>query len=386
MTQQNIETGVDKLVDLISQKKRVSINDAANELGVSIPVIQEWADFLEDEGLITIEYKLSRTYLCERKLSKGEVEKKAKEYSSKKDAFTRKVETALKSLERESEGLERIKEEFAKLKDAIGSDIDQVREELQELKHYEELKRNIDKDILQQRLDYQQMIENIHRQIGEQKKKHDAFIEDIHLEKSKIEESRVEISYLEKREDNLQKRLDALKEILKSLDGKMDDQRKNMKTSLDKINYYIKESDKLQKDLSFRMKTELEPVMAAAKEKEEKILSIQDSILKKIMDKKSKIEKYKNESMEAADKFKAFFDKKAKTQELIATLEKDKVELEKDLQALITKATSFQLATQNNDVKGYVKDLHKSFDELEHKKSSFIKKIGELTEIINKKE
>ena len=127
-SQINIETGVDKLVDIIERKKRVSINEAADELGVSIPVVQEWADFLEDEGLITIEYKLSRTYLCERKLNKKEIEKKAKEYSSKKDAFTRKVEMALKSMERESAGFDRIKEEFKKLHESIGSDIDAVRE------------------------------------------------------------------------------------------------------------------------------------------------------------------------------------------------------------------------------------------------------------------
>ena len=172
--QKNIETGVDKLVDLINRRKRVSTTDAADELGVSIPVIQEWAAFLEDESLITIDYKLSKTYLCERKLSKGEVVKKAKVYASKKDAFTRKVETALRSMRKESEGFERIKTEFKRLKDTIGHDIDQVREELQELRHYEDLKKNIDKDILQQRVDYQDMLNQIHRQIAEKRKKYES--------------------------------------------------------------------------------------------------------------------------------------------------------------------------------------------------------------------
>lgn len=381
----NIETGVDKLVSLINRKKKLSINDAANELGVSIPVIQEWADFLEDEGMITVEYKLSRTYLCERKLSKGEVEKKAKVYSSKKDAFTRKVETALSSLQKESAGFDSIKVEFKKLKDTIGSDIDQVREELQELKHYEDLKKNIDKDIIQQRLDYQDMLEKIHRQIAEQRKKYESFIDHIGSEKSKIEEAKVEISYLEKRQDNLKKRLNALREIFKSLDAKITEQNVIIKASTETINVHLKSAEKLQKDIHFRMKSELEPIIQTAKGKEEKILAVQDSILKKIMAKKKEIDKYKFESMKAADDFKAFFNKKAKTQILIDNIDKDKKEIEKELRGLIATAQSFNLSMKSTNVKSYVKDLQKSFQETEKKKSDFAKKLGKLADFINAK-
>jgi chromosome segregation ATPase len=386
MAQKNIETGVDKLLDIIERRKRLSINDAADELGVSVPVIQEWADFLEEEGLITIEYKLSKTYLCERKLNKGEVEKKAKEYSSKKDAFTRKVETALRSLQKESEGFEQIKEEFNKLKDVIGGDIDQVKEELQELKHYEDLKKNIDKDIMQQKLDFQEMLENLNKKISEQQKKHDSFIDEIGAERSKVDESKAEMSYLEKRGDNIRKRVEALGAIIKSIEDKIDEQKKIMRDALQRIESDLDEADKLQKDLKFKMTSELEPIMSAMKEKEEKILSVQDSVLKKMAEKNKEIDKYKLESMQAAEKFNTFFMKKAKTQELITSLNNEKAALEKELQGLIAKATSFNLAVKSSDVKDYVKDLQKSFDDIERKKGSFTKKLDELTDVISKKE
>ena len=382
----SIETGVDKLVDLINRKKKISTNEAANELGVSIPVIQEWADFLEDEGLITVDYKLSRTYLCERKLSKKEVEKKAKVYSSKKDAFTRKVETALKSLQRESEGFEKIKIEFKKLRDTIGRDIDQVREELQELKHYEDLKKNIDKDIIQQRLDFQEMINQVHRKIADQRKKYESFIEELSNERTKIEEAKVEMSYLEKREDNIKKRVDALKEIIKSIENKLAEQKSIIKTSMEKMKADLKDSEKIQKSMKFRMKQEIEPVIKNIKEREEKILSVQDSILKKIMTKKQNIDKYKMESTQAAEKFKSFFDRKAKTEQLINTIDKEKAELEKELQSLIAKAQSFNLSIKSSDVKNYVKELQKSLKNIEEKKSGFSKRLGELTDVISKKD
>lgn len=382
----SIETGVDKLVDLINRKKKISTNEAANELGVSIPVIQEWADFLEDEGLITVDYKLSRTYLCERKLSKKEVEKKARVYSSKKDAFTRKVETALKSLQRESEGFEKIKIEFKKLRDTIGRDIDQVREELQELKHYEDLKKNIDKDIIQQRLDFQEMINQVHRKIADQRKKYESFIEELSNERTKIEEAKVEMSYLEKREDNIKKRVDALKEIIKSIENKLAEQKSIIKTSMERMKADLKDSEKIQKSMKFRMKQEIEPVIKNIKEREEKILSVQDSILKKIMTKKQNIDKYKMESTQAAEKFKAFFDRKAKTEQLINTIDKEKAELEKELQSLIAKAQSFNLSIKSSDVKNYVKELQKSLKNIEEKKSGFSKRLGELTDVISKKD
>lgn len=383
--QKSIETGVDKLVDLVNRRKRLSINEAANELGVTVPVVQEWTDFLEDQGLITVEYKLNRTYLCERKLTKTEVEKKARVYASKKDAFTRRVETALKSLQRESEGFDRIKEEFKKLKDTIGSDIEQVRVELQELKHYEDLKKNIDKDIIQQRLDYQEMVENIHRQIAEHRKKYEGLIEVVSAEKIKIEEARVEMSYLEKKEENMKKRIDALKEIIKTIENKINEQRGIIKSSVDKMKSDLKGADKLQEDLRSRMNTELEPLIKTSREKEEKILSVQDSILKKIMAKKKEIDKYKLESMQAAEEFKTFFERKANTQELINTLEKDKAEIEKELQDLIMKAKSFNLSIKSSDVKNYVRELQKSFKVIENKKESFSKKLGDLVDNITKK-
>jgi len=129
----DIETGVDKLVELIDSKKKISVDDAAKNLGISKVVIQEWADFLEEEKIISIEYKFSKTFLLERTLSEKEVKVKKKEYSSEKDAFVRKVEISLRNLEKDSLGLANIKKEFESLKKQIGGEIEKVRSEVKEL-------------------------------------------------------------------------------------------------------------------------------------------------------------------------------------------------------------------------------------------------------------
>ena len=46
LTSSIIETGVDKLVNLVNRKGKIASEDAAKELGVSTTVVMEWVDFL----------------------------------------------------------------------------------------------------------------------------------------------------------------------------------------------------------------------------------------------------------------------------------------------------------------------------------------------------
>lgn len=53
-----IKTGADMLLDLVNKKKKISINKAANLLGVSEVVVKEWAEYIEEESdLIKLESK-----------------------------------------------------------------------------------------------------------------------------------------------------------------------------------------------------------------------------------------------------------------------------------------------------------------------------------------
>src|SRR4030042_6942873 len=61
-----ITTDVDDLVDLIKTKKEISMSDAAKQLKVSLATIEAWAGFLEEEGLISVKYKLTTPYLVEK--------------------------------------------------------------------------------------------------------------------------------------------------------------------------------------------------------------------------------------------------------------------------------------------------------------------------------
>ncbi|MBU1204207.1 MAG: hypothetical protein KKG60_04030 [Nanoarchaeota archaeon] len=78
----DISTAVDSLVRLVKKKGIIQINDAAKELSIPASIVNEWAVFLEEEGIIEIEYRFTTPYLSYK--PKGECYKEQKELIKKK--------------------------------------------------------------------------------------------------------------------------------------------------------------------------------------------------------------------------------------------------------------------------------------------------------------
>ena len=60
---EEVKTGVDELMELVSREGRISIPDAAKKLSHPESVIQNWVDFLVEERLLGIEYKFTTPYI-----------------------------------------------------------------------------------------------------------------------------------------------------------------------------------------------------------------------------------------------------------------------------------------------------------------------------------
>ena len=74
MPKQMIRTGADKLISLVQSKGTVTVKNAAKALKVKKEVIEEWAEYLKEEGIIDVEYRLTHTYLI-KKVTKGKEKK-----------------------------------------------------------------------------------------------------------------------------------------------------------------------------------------------------------------------------------------------------------------------------------------------------------------------
>jgi|GEM_PF-4082642 len=57
-----INTEIDRLIDLLSQKKRIELDELARQLGTDKKKIKKWLLVLEDEGYLKLEYKLTKIF------------------------------------------------------------------------------------------------------------------------------------------------------------------------------------------------------------------------------------------------------------------------------------------------------------------------------------
>lgn len=372
-----IETGVDKLVAIVKERGRIALVDAAKELGVSTIVIQEWVDFLEEEGIISVEYKMTKPFLVERKLTKKEVETKAKEFSSKKDMFVRKAEVSLNFLEKQSEELKKVKGEFDRLKQELGMELDSVREDLSELERYQQLKEELQKQVEMQKNDAKLKIEELTRQILREQKRYQELIADIKKEREELIREKSEAQSIEESEKILNQKLMEFKRVIGLIEKKILDEGTSIKNS----ELHIEKLSLITDDIKQRIEEEksvIEPLLERSQEQERKILELQDKIVKKIAQKQKSVANAKDITKKVQD----FFNKKLAVINLVDKVNKDRDDLEKSLMELIKKAKSFQLSAKNVDVGKQMVDLEKKFGEVDKKKAQFEEELKEFKSFI----
>jgi DNA repair exonuclease SbcCD ATPase subunit len=382
LTMTSIETGVDKLVRLVQREKKIELGQAAKELGVAPAVVQEWADFLEQEGLVGTQFSFSKTFLVEKRLTQAEVDKKSKEYDSKKEGFVRKVDSTLKRLEQETMDFESIKKQYFSLKDQIGDQIESVREEVEQLRHYGELKKTIDQDILKQKVDYQKALDDIHTRITQEEKRFGKLIEDIKDEEKKVTAERGEFQDIKREEEDLQKRIEALQEILNSITTRLSTQGKTVQAHEERLIRLRSLAGSLSKEIDAKKKQELDPLLKISQDQEKRIKRIQDDIVNRIKTQRQDIQTYQGQAEEIAQRFEDFFAKQAKTEETLTLLEKSKLEMQQELNGLIAKAKSFDLTAKGADTSAHIKELEGKFKEFDKKRGAFADKLEDLKKLI----
>ncbi len=369
-----IETGVDKLVTLVKERGRIAMTDVAKELGVSTTVIQEWVDFLEEEGIISVEYKLTKAYLVERKLTRKEVDAKAKEFISKKDVFVRKAEVSLSFLEKQAEDLKKVKSEFDKLKSELGLELDTVREDLKELEKYQQLRSELQKQVSDQKSEAKTKIEEFTREIDREQKKYEELVSDIARGRDELDREKKEAKSIEEGEKILNKKLAELKSLIAALENKVaseDQAIKNSEAHIERLSNLIDEV-KLRVD---EEKTSISSLVAKSREQESKMLQIQQSIVKKI----AQNQKDTSNLNLITKKVNDFFGKKLAVVNLVDQINKDRDDLEKSLMDLVRKAKSFQLSAKSANVGKEMIELEKKFNEVDRKKSVFEEELKKFT-------
>jgi len=373
LTSSIIETGVDRLVKLVNLKGRISSQDAATQLAVSMTIIMEWSNFLEEEGIINIEYKFAKPFLVARKLAKKDILEKMKEFSGKKEGFIRKAEGSLSFLDRESKKLGRLKEEYDKIGKELGFGIGNIKNELEELKKYQELKISLDRQIEDQKESSMEKLNEITNQIINEKRKYEGILTEIKKEEVMLGIEKSQADSIEKGEKLIEEKLSSLREFIKKVEDKVKAEEEGVKVSEANIQNLILMSQNAKTRIE-KEKGLIEPLVNKSNEQTEKIKQLQDAIINKIISKEKKLGGVK----EASKKIKSLFKERVDVINFIEKINKDKNDLQDELIALIKKAKSFQLSSKSADIGKDMLDIEKKFTEVNNKKNIFEKELKRL--------
>lgn len=338
-----IQTGVDKLVNLLHEKKKVTIDDAAKALGVSKAVVQEWSDFLSEEGLLEIKYSLSKTYLVERVLSKQEFQQKERAFESQRETFINKVDAAIAQLDQESANFEKFKSEFQEIKQQLGSDLEVLEKDAAQLKEYETLKTSVMADLQKQHQAFSDKQREAEAALQREYRQYQEVLHSISQQEKKLALEKDKVHKILSSEATVQNKIDAYTKLLEKLKTRVTDESKELGVDEQTLDQLQNNAISFKNSLEAINKDNLQPLFAMKEQQEQEVKKLE----KQIIDKAAAIEKTVRDPVAKRPAVKkqlqAFFKRKKLLDDMLAEVDKDKQELVQELKELQQRAEAYQL-------------------------------------------
>lgn len=378
----NITTGVDKLVVLLETHKKITLEEAAKALNVGTEVVQEWAELLESDGMLKISYKLSKVWLEAKKVTPKDAIKTAKEISSEKDAFDRKIEAAIKVLETETSGFETIKKEFQDIQGKIKGEIDIVKKELEELEKYETLRTGLDKEIEAQKKSYEQLSKKISEEIDEYTKEYNDLSLELDKEVKKAEQANQAITQLKKQKEQVEKTLQEAMQQLKQVGTSLDSEISKLKNTESTITQLRKSADNVKVRIEQKKQAEIKSISDKLAKETSGIIQKNDELLKQAKQKIQNIKDYAESGKRIYSDFNGVLIKRVKTEKLMEEIDKEKKQLVESMQNLRKNITKFELISKTESTKKQIDSIEKQIEDMEKKKSTLVSKINGLIDFI----
>ncbi len=107
-----ITTGVDALVRLVKEKERIELTEAAAVLNIPESTIEEWGGVLEEEGIIRIEYRLTKIFLVWVAPTEQELVAEKQEFYKKRGAAQEEIAELKNEVQGEGRELDELNRSF----------------------------------------------------------------------------------------------------------------------------------------------------------------------------------------------------------------------------------------------------------------------------------
>jgi chromosome segregation ATPase len=384
-----IETGVDKLVRLVSERKKISVKDAAKELGVSVSSIEEWADFLEDEGIISIQTQFATVYLLEKKIGKKELAEKVAGVRDEKEALLRDLESSVNAIQRDSEELKLMDTEFNKIKSLLEGNFTKLSGKLDKLEDFRKSHHGIEVKHHELEQEYGKKLDELDSRLKKEQATYKEVMAVVEQEIEKIRKEQGDVLTMKVSEKQLQSKVDEINRLISSVKCeidkgneqlRIDDERLHKTEQIAKtLKSEIESGSKELSEISVKMRSSCKELDEREKEFMKDIESLDKGELEKIG-------AYK-ESRQLVDKFKQFFSQTKEMEDLIVRTEKEEETLKQHYENLVRKAKAFSVLADIPEVKQELDGLKAELVDIEQKKgalSSQLKKLRNMMRAIVK--
>ena len=376
-----ITTGVDNLVNLVSEKKKISIAEASKTLAVDKELIEEWTDFLEEKGIIKLEYKFTTPYIVYKEPDNKTVAKNKKAFNTKKDTVVRQIDSTLKLIENHAAGLTDVKDEFDKINAELEDRIKSIRGELSELEKFDSLKKDLGKELTVEYESFKKKMQIIESRIKTVSNKYEAMMGNLSQEEGELDSHTQKLEEMKSAENKIKTRIKSLHDELKSLQNeegqevsKIDDKEK--KISLMRLN-----AKRLQAELANHKKN-IKPLIKEFQEAHNNAEKARDSVLKGLDDHLKKVEVKESKVQNIKNKFETYLKKKIDIDIMMDRLTSEIERLSGELKMLKQESKLLSLTTSDDRSEKLMKEIDKKFKSALEEKKDFEKKAEELRKII----
>ncbi|MFA5077716.1 MAG: hypothetical protein WC488_04800, partial [Candidatus Micrarchaeia archaeon] len=121
-----ISTGVESLIKLVREKGKIEITMASRLLNIPISTIEEWSHALESEGIISIEYQLTKVYLKWTAITEEKATAETQKLETEKSGLVKEVMALEEKSQANLKAVQGFKDEFNANYEKLAAKLDEL--------------------------------------------------------------------------------------------------------------------------------------------------------------------------------------------------------------------------------------------------------------------
>lgn len=199
-----LETGIDQLLEIISERKTISASDVSKELSLPIETIETWAEILSKENIISVDYDRYGKLILNNKISN--VKEKKKKVEGLRDEVESEISAIEQNVKEESKIMDEEHRSILKFEEVIKKEYGEsitLENKINELNLREE--------------QLKKMLKAIEDQESKVKKDHLAINQIINNKMKQIKETEENLKSYETQKDRLFKDIEIIKRLSKAI-------------------------------------------------------------------------------------------------------------------------------------------------------------------------